>query len=77
VAIFLASAAFGVLQHLQADGTAEVFGPDQEGSLEQCQQVVIRRIQYGARFGSRERFVVQGFLRKHHIVGHLKFLLSK
>jgi hypothetical protein len=43
--IFLAGAALGILQHLKADGLAEVLGPDKKGRLEQGEQIIIRRAQ--------------------------------
>ena len=67
--VFLAGSALGILQHLQADGSTEVFGSDLKGRVQQRKQFIVRCIQDGMAFGSRQGFVMEGFVRQGH-VGH-------
>ena len=61
VAVFLAGSALGVLQHLEANGLAEITGSDGKGGLEESQQLLIRRVEHSLAFASGQRLVAQGF----------------
>jgi hypothetical protein len=69
VTVFLAGSALGILKHLEPDGTAKVFGSDLKGCVQQCKQLIIRRIQDGTAFFSRQRFVIDGLVCQSQI-GH-------
>ena len=52
VTVFLASPAFGVLQHLEPNGLAEITGSDGKGGLEESQQLLIWSVEHGLAFAS-------------------------
>ena len=68
--VFLAGAALGVLQHLEANGLAEITGSDGKGSLEEFQQLFVRSIKDRLTFISGQSFVAQGFGSVILIVDH-------
>ncbi len=68
--VFLAGAALGVLQHLEANGLAEIMGSDGKGGLEEFQQLFVRSIKYALALVFGQRFVAQGFGSVILIVDH-------
>ena len=59
---------------VQPDGTAEVFGTDLKGGMQQREEVVVRAVQDGQRFRSCEGLVVERFGRQLHVIGHGRHL---
>jgi hypothetical protein len=70
VTVFLAGPAFGVLQHLEPNGFAEITGSDGKGGLEESQQLRIWSVEHSLAFASDQRLVTQGFVSEFLIVEH-------
>ena len=70
VTVFLAGTALGVLQHLEANGLAEIVGSDGKGGLEESQQLLIWSVEHGLAFTSCQRLVAQGLGSEILIVDH-------
>jgi hypothetical protein len=71
VAVLQAGSALRVLQHLEANGFAEITGSDGKGGLEKSQQLLIRRVEHSLAFASGQRLVAQSFNSEILIVDHM------
>jgi hypothetical protein len=72
--VFLAGSALGILEHLEAYGLAEIAGADAKGRVQQIQQIVVGRLEYGETFASGQGFVLQGLVGKPLKIRHASLL---